>query len=255
MRLHENVIPPVQSPMSRTPHILIVDGDREIRNRVMRFLVEHGFRVTPAADSRGMSLALKTGRFDLIVLDLMLPGEDGVQLFRRLRQQVAIPILLLTALSGEADRVLGLENGADDYLTKPFSPRELVARIKAVLRRSVATVADDSDRPQGYAFDGWVLEVAKRHLRAPDGGILPLTSGEFDLLLAFTEHPQRVLSREQLLDLTRGRSTVLFDRSIDVQVSRLRRKIEADPNMPELIKTVRGGGYIFTPPVQALQAA
>jgi two-component system OmpR family response regulator len=182
--------------MSRTPHILIVDGDHEIRNRVMRFLVEHGFRVTPAADSRGMSLALKTGRFDLIVLDLMLPGEDGVQLFRRLRQQVVIPILLLTALSGEADRVLGLENGADDYLTKPFSPRELVARIKAVLRRSVTAVSDDSDRPQGYGFEGWVLEVAKRHLRAPDGGILPLTSGEFDLLLAFTEHPSRPLKHQ-----------------------------------------------------------
>ena len=241
--------------MSRTPHILIVDGDREIRNRVMRFLVEHGFRVTPAADSRGMSLALKTGRFDLIVLDLMLPGEDGVQLFRRLRQQVTVPILLLTALSGEADRVLGLENGADDYLTKPFSPRELVARIKAILRRSAAAIPDDSDRPPAYMFEGWVLEIGKRHLRSPDGGILPLTSGEFDLLLAFAEHPQRVLSREQLLDLTRGRSTVLFDRSVDVQVSRLRRKIEADPNMPELIKTVRSGGYIFTPAVQALQTA
>jgi two-component system OmpR family response regulator len=241
--------------MSRTPHILIVDGDREIRNRVMRFLVEHGFRVTPAADSRGMYLALRTGRFDLIVLDLMLPGEDGVQLCRRLRQQVAMPILLLTALSGEADRVLGLEIGADDYLTKPFSPRELVARIKAILRRSASVAAEADDRPQAYLFEGWMLEVGKRHLRSPDGMLLPLTSGEFDLLLAFAEHPQRVLSREQLLDLTRGRATVLFDRSIDVQVSRLRRKIEADPNMPELIKTVRGGGYIFTAGVQVMQTA
>lgn len=237
------------------PHILIVDGEHETRHRVMRFLGEHGFHVTPAADSRGMLLALKSERFDLIVLDLMLPGEDGVQLFRRLRQQTNVPILLLTALSGEADRVLGLENGADDYLTKPFSPRELVARIKAILRRSASAAPHNSDRPPAYAFEGWVLEIGKRHLRAPDGAILPLTSGEFDLLLAFVEHPQRVLSRELLLDLTRGRSTVLFDRSVDVQVSRLRRKIEPDPNMPELIKTVRSGGYIFTPVVQALQAA
>ncbi len=255
MREHETLIPRTHIPMSRTPHILIVDDDREIRNLLMRFLTEHGFRVTPAADGRGMQSALKSGRFDLIVLDLMLPGEDGLQLCRRLRQEVQIPILMLTALSGEADRILGLEIGADDYLTKPFSPRELVARIKAILRRAATATAEEIDRPQAYAFSGWTLEIGKRHLRSPDGTLLPLTSGEFDLLIAFAEHPQRVLSRDQLLDLTRGRSTVLFDRSIDVQVSRLRKKIEVDPNMPELIKTVRSGGYIFTPEVKALQAA
>lgn len=241
--------------MSRIPHILIVDDDREIRNLLVRCLTEYGFRVTPAADGRGMQAALKNARFDLIVLDLMLPGEDGLQLYRQLRREVQIPILMLTALSGEADRILGLEIGADDYLTKPFSPRELIARIKAILRRVAAAPADDIERPQAYVFGDWTLEIGKRHLRSPDGALLPLTSGEFDLLIAFAEHPQRVLSRDLLLDLTRGRSTVLFDRSIDVQVSRLRKKIEPDPNMPELIKTVRSGGYIFTPQVQALQAA
>lgn len=255
MRAIQNGDSPTHNPMSRIPHILIVDDDREIRNLLMRFLTEHGFRVTPAADGRGMLSALKTGRFDLIVLDLMLPGEDGLQLCRRVRQELPIPILMLTALSGEADRILGLEIGADDYLTKPFSPRELVARIKAILRRAAAANAEERDRPLSYAFGGWTLEIGKRHLRSPDGTLLPLTSGEFDLLLAFAEHPQRVLSRDQILDLTRGRSTVLFDRSIDVQVSRLRKKIEVDPNMPELIKTVRSGGYIFTPEVQAQQAA
>lgn len=241
--------------MSRSPHILIVDDDREIRNLLMRFLTEHGFRVTPAADGRGMMAALKNGRFDLIVLDLMLPGEDGLQLCRKLRQDLPVPILMLTALSSETDRITGLELGADDYLTKPFSPRELVARIRAILRRAATASASEKDRPLAYAFAGWLLEIGKRHLRSPDGTLLPLTSGEFDLLLAFAEHPQRVLSREQLLDLTRGRSSVLFDRSIDVQVSRLRRKIEVEPNLPELIKTVRSGGYIFTPDVEALQSA
>jgi len=241
--------------MSRSPHILIVDDDREIRTLLMRFLGEHGYRVTPAADGKGMMAALRAGRFDLIVLDLMLPGEGGLQLCRRVRQEMTIPILMLTALSSEADRVLGLELGADDYLTKPFSPRELMARINAILRRAALASAEDASRPQAYGFGGWALEIGKRQLRSPQGTLLPLTSGEFDLLLAFVEHPQRVLSRDQLLDLTRGRSSVLFDRSIDVQVSRLRRKIEVDPNMPDLIKTVRSGGYIFTPDIQLLQDA
>jgi len=234
--------------MARQPHILLVDDDREIRSLLIPFLQEHGFRVTPAADGKGLLAALKAGRFDLVILDLMLPGEDGLSLCRRIRQDTNLPILMLTALSGEADRVLGLELGADDYLTKPFSPRELVARIKAILRRGQPD-AGHNDRPHSYLFEGWTVEIARRQLRAEDGTLLTLTSGEFDLLLAFVEHPQRVLSREQLLDLARGRSSQLFDRSIDVQVSRLRRKIERDPNMPSLIKTVRSGGYIFTPEV------
>lgn len=241
--------------MARSPHILIVDDDREIRTLLQHFLTEHGFRVTPAADGKGMMAALKAGRFDLIVLDLMLPGEDGLQLCRKLRQEMALPVLMLTAMSAETDRILGLELGADDYMTKPFSPRELVARIKAILRRAGSSTEREAERPSAYSFAGWTLEIGKRQLRSAEGALLPLTSGEFDLLLAFAEHPQRILSREQLLDITRGRSSLLFDRSVDVQVSRLRRKIETDPNLPELIKTVRSGGYIFTPAVQALAAA
>ncbi len=241
--------------MARSPHILIVDDDREIRTLLQHFLTEHGFRVTPAADGKGMMAALKTGRFDLIVLDLMLPGEDGLQLCRKLRQEMALPVLMLTAMSAETDRILGLELGADDYMTKPFSPRELVARIKAILRRAGSSAEREAERPSAYSFAGWTLEIGKRQLCSAEGALLPLTSGEFDLLLAFAEHPQRILSREQLLDITRGRSSLLFDRSVDVQVSRLRRKIETDPNLPELIKTVRSGGYIFTPAVQALATA
>lgn len=242
--------------MARSPHILIVDDDREIRSLLQHFLTEHGFRVTPASDGKGMMAALKTGRFDLVVLDLMLPGEDGLSLCRKLRQETALPVLMLTAMSGETDRILGLELGADDYLTKPFSPRELVARIKAILRRvGPGAASSEAERPTAYGFEGWTLEIGKRHLRSAEGTLLPLTSGEFDLLLAFVEHPQRILSREQLLDITRGRSTLLFDRSVDVQVSRLRRKIEIDPNMPELIKTVRSGGYIFTPAVKSFASA
>jgi two-component system OmpR family response regulator len=253
--MRETMFHPPNSQMSRSPHILIVDDDREIRNLLMRFLTEHGFRVTPVADGRGMQSALKNGRFDLVVLDVMLPGDDGLTLCRRLRHEIQIPILMLTALSSEADRILGLELGADDYLTKPFSPRELVARIKAILRRAATARAEEIERPYAYAFAGWTVELPRRQLRSPEGTLLTLTSGEFDLLIAFAEHPQRMLSRDQLLDLTRGRTSVLFDRSIDVQVSRLRKKIELDPNAPELIKTVRSGGYIFTPEVKALQAA
>ncbi|WP_376958064.1 response regulator [Azospirillum sp. A26] len=240
--------------MDRTPHLLVVDDDREIRSLVAQFLTKHGFRVTGVRDGAEMMRTLDGARVDLIVLDLMLPGEDGLSLCRRLRaapQTAQTPVIMLTAMGEETDRIVGLEMGADDYLAKPFSPRELLARIKAVLRRVSAPPVAGAPAAAGTVlrFEGWSLDLTKRELRSPDGVLVQLSAGEYDLLVAFVEHPQRVLTRDQLLDLARGRSAVPFDRSIDVQVSRLRRKIEPDPAEPTLIKTVRGGGYLFTPTV------
>ena len=236
-----------------SPHILIVDDDREIRDLLARFLAKHGYRVEVAADGRAMRKALEEWRIDLVVLDLMLPGEDGLVLCRRLRAESNIPVIMLTAMGEDIDRIVGLEIGADDYVPKPFNPRELLARIKAVLRRAGETpAAAGAAQRDGSAlgFAGWRLEPAARRLTAPDGAGVELTAGEFELLVALVEHPQRVMSREQLLDLTRGREAAPFDRSIDVQVSRLRRKIETDPSKPEMIKTVRNGGYVFTTAVE-----
>ncbi len=242
----------MNTPATReSAHLLIVDDDREIRDLLGRFLTRHGYRVTTARDGREMRKALADWRIDLIVLDLMLPGEDGLSLCRRLRADSAIPIIMLTAMGEETDRIVGLEMGADDYLPKPFNPRELLARVKAVLRRAEGGLA--SDRAAGETimrFAGWTLDLARRRLGSPDDVIVDLSAGEFDLLVAFAEHPQRVLSRDQLLDLTHGRAAAPFDRSIDIQVSRLRRKIEADPKAPELIMTVRGGGYMFAAAVE-----
>lgn len=239
--------------MDRTPHLLVVDDDREIRTLVGQFLTKHGYRVTGVRDGAEMLRTLEAARVDLIVLDLMLPGEDGLSLCRRLRAAPAtaqIPVIMLTAMGEETDRIVGLEMGADDYLGKPFSPRELLARIKAVLRRAAAPpVAGTATGGTVLSFEGWSLDVTRRELRSADGVLVQLSAGEYDLLVAFAEHPQRVLTRDQLLDLARGRSAVPFDRAIDVQVSRLRRKIEPDPAEPTLIKTVRGGGYLFTPAV------
>ncbi|ALG70209.1 chemotaxis protein CheY [Azospirillum thiophilum] len=240
--------------MDRTPHLLVVDDDREIRSLVAQFLTRHGFRVTGVRDGAEMMRTLDGARVDLIVLDLMLPGEDGLSLCRRLRaapQTAQTPVIMLTAMGEETDRIVGLEMGADDYLAKPFSPRELLARIKAVLRRVSAPPVAGAPAAAGTVlrFEGWSLDVTRRELRSSDGVLVQLSAGEYDLLVAFVEHPQRVLTRDQLLDLARGRSAVPFDRSIDVQVSRLRRKIEPDPAEPTLIKTVRGGGYLFTPSV------
>jgi two-component system OmpR family response regulator len=198
-----------------------------------------------------MFAALEHGVFALVVLDVMLPGEDGVSLCRRLRQRHEMPVIMLTALADEADRVVGLEVGADDYVVKPFSPRELLARIRAVLRRAGGgggrqpPLAQTPEVSQVLTFAGWRLDPARRELRDPEGVLVSLTAGEFDLLKAFVERPQRVLSRDLLLDATRGREAGPFDRSIDVQLGRLRRKVEADPKAPELLKTVRGGGYVL----------
>jgi len=242
--------------MDRPPHLLVVDDDREILALLSQFLGRHGFRVATARNGVEMDKQLKLARIDLVVLDLMLPGEDGLSLCRRLRAGGATPVIMLTAMGEETDRIVGLELGADDYLAKPFNPRELLARIKAVLRRSGGSSAASppaaTPARRILEFAGWRFDLAQRCLQAPNGETLPLSAGEFELLAAFAQHPRRVLTRDYLLDLARGRSAMPFDRTIDVQVSRLRRKIEANPVEPTLIKTVRGGGYIFTPAVSAI---
>jgi two-component system OmpR family response regulator len=234
------------------PHILIVDDHRELRDLVSRVLTKEGFRVSTAADGRAMRKALADSRIDLVLLDLMLPGEDGLSLCRAVRSESNIPIIMLTAKGDEVDRVIGLEMGADDYLPKPFGSRELIARIKAVLRRSheKAPNAGSGTRPMYYHFDRWRLDTGAREMLRDDGVAVPLSTGEYDLLIALIERPQRVLNRDQLLDLARGRSAAGLDRSIDTQVSRLRKKLERDPSDPKIIKTVWGGGYMFTPAVR-----
>jgi len=241
----------VTEPTAEAGHLLVVDDDREIRDLLSRFLTDHGYVVSTGRDHRDMAAALGSERFDLVILDVMLPGKNGLDICRDLRAGSSMPILMLTAMGEETDRVVGLEMGADDYLSKPFSPRELLARIRAVLRRAPSRrqpLRPASGRLRRFA--GWTLDLARRRLEAPDGVIIGLTSGEFELLAAFAEHPGHVLSRDQLLDLARGRDAMPYDRSIDVQVSRVRRKIEADPRSPEVIVTVRGGGYLFTPEVE-----
>jgi len=239
------------SSMQRAPHILIVDDHREIRDLVSRVLTKEDFRISTAADGRAMRKALADSQIDLILLDLMLPGEDGLSLCRALRAESNIPIIMLTAKGDEVDRVVGLEMGADDYLPKPFGSRELVARIKAVLRRSRGTAAKPNTdrRAEHFHFDRWKLDTGARELLRNDGVTVPLSTGEYDLLIALVERPQRVLNRDQLLDLARGRSAAGIDRSIDTQISRLRKKLERDPSDPQIIKTVWGGGYMFTPAV------
>jgi len=241
--------------MDASQHILIVDDDREIRDLLSRFLAKNGYRTSMAADGREMRKALSERGIDLIILDLMLPGEDGLTLCRNLRAESGVPVIMLTAKGDEIDRIVGLEMGADDYLAKPFNPRELVARIKAVLRRAGDGAGGLSRGRRVEAetvlmFSGWHFDLEKRELTSPEGVLVPLSAGEFGLLAALAGHPGRVLSRDRLLDLARGREAVAFDRSIDVQISRLRRKIETNPREPMLIKTVRGGGYMFASTVE-----
>jgi two-component system OmpR family response regulator len=232
--------------MNAAPHLLIVDDDKELCALLSKFLTRHGFRVSTAHNGGEMASILETSRIGLVVLDLMLPGEDGLSLCRRIRATSTLPIIMLTATADEVDRIIGLEMGADDYLAKAANPRELLARIRAVLRRVGAPQAGPPTAQERILeFAGWRLDVTHRQLTSPNDALVPLRAGEFELLLAFAERPQRVLSRDQLLDLSRGRSANVFDRSIDVQVSRLRRKMEDDPKEPTLIKTVRSGGYIL----------
>jgi two-component system, OmpR family, response regulator len=231
------------------PRILIVDDDHEICALLTQFLNQQGYHATAVADGQAMRRALAGEPADLVILDLMLPGEDGLSLCRALRA-TRLPIIMLTAMGSEADRVVGLEMGADDYLAKPFSTRELLARIRAVLRRTAQPPPTAETVTELLEFAGWQLDTARRRLMSPDRVLVEMTSGEYDLLLAFLHHPHQVLSRDQILDLARGRVAGPLDRTIDVQVGRLRRKLEADPRTPELIKTVRGGGYVLTADVR-----
>jgi two-component system OmpR family response regulator len=234
-----------------SPHILVVDDHREIRDLIGRYLVKNGLRVTTAESAAVARKALKAGAFDLVVLDIMMPGEDGLSLCRSLRETTELPVILLTAMAEETDRIVGLEIGADDYLVKPFNPRELLARIRAVLRRATSLPRTrDELEPKRVRFDRFVLDIGRRELETGGGIAVALSTAEFQLLTTFLKRPNIVLTREQLLDLTAGRAAQVFDRSIDNQVSRLRRKIEDDPKNPSLIKTVWGGGYVFAAPVE-----
>ena len=233
--------------METSAHILVVDDHREIRDLLARYLARCGLRVSVAESAARARRILETSAIDLVVLDIMMPGEDGLSLCRHLRSTTGLPVIMLTAMAEDTDRVVGLEMGADDYLVKPFNPRELLARIKAVLRRS-NRLPQQRTAPEAsiVRFERWQLNVGRRELLDEDGVGIPLSTSEFSLLCALLNHPKMVLSRDQLLDLTRGRAANVFDRSIDNQVSRLRKKIEADPKEPTLIKTVWGGGYVFT---------
>jgi two-component system OmpR family response regulator len=238
------------------PHILIVEDDRDTRELVSRFLKQNGFRVTAVGDGRMMRKALADGRFDLVILDLMLPGEDGLSLCRDLRARQSLPIIMVTAKGEETDRIVGLEVGADDYLPKPFNPRELLARIRAVLRRFGSTAQAAPSVPGGkiYRFDRFELDSDRRDVRDETGNSIGLTAGEYDLLFALVQRPGRTLSRDQLLDLVGGRDAQAFDRAVDAQICRLRRKIEPDDGPPKLIKTIRAGGYVLTAPVDVIGA-
>lgn len=246
-----------KEPETGVASILVVDDDHDIRMLLASFLETHGFSVTKARDGLEMQSCLAAGHHDLAILDLMLPGQDGLELCRQLRQKSAMPIIMLTARAEETDRIVGLELGADDYVTKPFNPRELLARIRAVLRRSTGALAPAEPAApfRTYRFDGWTLSLDRRELTDPAGVMVDLSTGEFDLLLAFLEAPNRVLTREYLLDVARNQPDAVFDRAIDVQVSRLRKKIEpgeaskSGEAAPAVIRTVRGAGYLFVPRV------
>jgi two-component system OmpR family response regulator len=242
----------VQKRESAVKHVLVVDDDPAMRGMIADYLAGHNLRVSSAADGRGMTDVLTGGDVDLVILDLKLGKEDGLDLVRRLRGNSPVPIIVITGhRRDEVDRIIGLELGADDYLVKPFGLRELLARLRAVLRRSVSTpnMAKEDKRTR-YRFAGWELSMRTRRLTSPGGDVLPLTKGEFSLLAAFLQSPQRVLSREALLAASRVHGAEVFDRSIDVQILRLRRKLESDPSLPALIKTERGVGYIFTAAVE-----
>jgi two-component system OmpR family response regulator len=238
--------------VERIPHILIVDDHRDIRDLLARYLVKHGLRASVAESAAAARRMLDGAEIDLVVLDVMMPGEDGLSLTRSLRANQDLPVILLTAMGEETDRIVGLEVGADDYVVKPFNPRELLARIKAVLRRARSLPRQRGPGHGRLRFDRWVLDVGRRELMREDGVAVPLSGGEFRLLSVLVERAGMVLSRDQLLDLTRGRAAQPFDRSIDNQISRLRKKIERDPRNPELIKTAWGDGYSFAAPVTRL---
>ena len=242
----------IDEPMADTPHLLLVDDERSIREPLAKYLEKQGFRVTQAGDAAAARTRLAAYAIDLVVLDIMMPGEDGLSLTRHIRETGDLPVILLTARSEETDRIVGLEMGADDYVVKPFSPRELAARIKVILRRAASGARQHAPETGSYGFAGWVLKTGERALVDREGVSAPLSTGEYNLLLALVQRPRQVLTRDQLLDLTQGREAAAFDRAIDNQVSRLRKKIEADARNPELIKTVWGGGYTLAAEVTRL---
>ena len=232
-------------------HVLVVDDDAEIRGLLQEYLQKFGYRVTAVADGRGMWASLEAGRVDIVVLDLMLPGDDGLTLCRTLRARSEVPVIMLTARGEETDRIVGLEMGADDYLRKPFNPRELLARVKSILRR--ARSLPQNLRPEearALRFAGWTLDLAERNLLSPEGVVVALSGTEYRLLRTFLAHPNRVLNRDQLIDLMLSRDASPFDRSIDVQVSRLRHRLGDDAKEPVIVKTVRGEGYVLSVPVE-----
>jgi two-component system phosphate regulon response regulator OmpR len=233
------------------PHILVVDDDARIRQMLTRYLTDEGYRVSSAPHGAAMRECLARAKIDLMLLDLVLPGEDGLQLARGAHpNNPSMGIIMLTGRSDMVDMVVGLEVGADDYIAKPFHLREVLARIRSVLRRTQPASPIELGVGEVIRFDGWRLDLGRRELKAPDGSEIALTTGEFDLLTTFVTHPGRVLNRDQLMDLTRGRQWEAVDRSIDAQVARLRRKIESDPKHPMLVKSVRGVGYVFTGHIQ-----
>lgn len=233
--------------MERQQHILVVDDDPEIRDLLQEYLGRNGYRTSAVGEGKGMWQALENSHVDLIVLDLMLPGDDGLELCRNLRVNSKVPVIMLTAKGDDMDRILGLEMGADDYLPKPFNPRELLARIKTVLRRASTMPWNETQEQehQPICFSGWRLDPVTRHLTGEDGLVVPLSGAEYRLLSVLLAHPNRILNRDQLLDLTQGRESDPFDRSIDVLISRLRKRLGDDPKTPGIIKTVRGEGYIL----------
>ena len=240
--------------MQDNPHILMVEDDEDLAGLVAEYLSGEGYRVSLAHNGGDMRRITEQSAIDAVLLDVVLPGEDGLSLARSLRAEApGLPIIMLTGRGETIDRIIGLEMGADDYLPKPFHLRELLARLKSVMRRAPAAAAESGGaQPTLIRFAGWQLDRAARALWSPDGGEVRLTSGEFDLLVAFVTNPGQVMSRDRLLDMTRDRKSNPFDRTIDVQVGRLRRKLERDPQRPQLLKTVRGGGYMFTTPVDVI---
>ncbi|WP_034160283.1 response regulator [Sphingomonas sp. ERG5] len=239
--------------MGDTPHLLLVDDERSIREPLAQYMTKQGFRVTQAGDAEAARTRMTAYAIDLVILDIMMPGEDGLSLCRHIRETSDTPVILLTARSEETDRIVGLEMGADDYVVKPFSPRELSARVKVILRRAAAGGTRQHAPDSGsFAFAGWVLKSGERALIDREGVSVPLSTGEYNLLLALVTRPRQMLTRDQLLDLTQGREAAAFDRAIDNQVSRLRRKIELDAKNPDLIKTVWGGGYTLAAEVTRL---
>jgi two-component system, OmpR family, response regulator len=239
--------------MDAISRVAVVEDDPEISRMMTDYMTDHGFEVAAARSGRDLDRVMSGGKIDCVILDVGLPGEDGLSICRRLRGKSSVPIIMVTGRNSDTDRIVGLELGADDYLPKPFNPRELVARVRAVMRRAAGVDPAQAQAPQALAFEGWRLDIARRQLFTPEGTPRSLTSGEFNILAIFCQNSRKVLSRDDLLDLLHGRAAAVFDRSIDVQISRLRRKIETNLKDPSFIKTVRYGGYFFTPQVTAVE--